>query len=102
MVVRKKTVTIRDIAKVANVSYQTVSLVMNDKPGVSAATRRRIQQVMDELDYRPNKVARTLTTNRSHTLELFVVDVQYGVRLADSTKNMAHIARENGYNLLIS
>ncbi|HEX2906013.1 MAG TPA: LacI family DNA-binding transcriptional regulator [Phototrophicaceae bacterium] len=102
MVERKKTVTIRDIAKVANVSYQTVSLVMNDKPGVSAATRRRIQQVMDELDYHPNKVARMLTTNRSHTLELFVVDVQYGGRLADSTKNMAHIARENGYNLLIS
>ncbi|HEX2907054.1 MAG TPA: LacI family DNA-binding transcriptional regulator [Phototrophicaceae bacterium] len=102
MVDKKKTVTIRDIARMANVSYQTVSLVINDKPGVSDPTRQRVQQVMQELDYHPNKVARMLTTNRSHTLELFVVDVQYGGRLADSTKNMAHVAKEAGYSLLIS
>jgi DNA-binding LacI/PurR family transcriptional regulator len=43
-----------------------------------------------------------LMTNRSNTLELIVVDVHYGGRLADSTKNMAHMAKETGYSLLVS
>lgn len=102
MTVKKKNTTIRDIAKEAKVSYQTVSLVINDKPGVSEATRQRILQLMEELDYRPNKAAQMLTTNRSNTLELIIVDVNYGGRLADSTKSMAHKAKQEGYSLLFS
>jgi DNA-binding LacI/PurR family transcriptional regulator len=99
---KKKTTTIRDIAKLANVSYQTVSLVINDKPGVSDKTRKHILRLMEELDYRPNRAAQMLTTRRSNTLELIVVDVTYGGRLADSTKNMVMTARDAGYGLLIS
>ena len=102
MTTKKKTTTIRDIARRADVSYQTVSLVINNKPGVSEKTRKRILRLMDELDYRPNRAAQMLTTNRSNTLELIVVDVFYGGRLADSTKNMAHTAKEAGYSLLVS
>lgn len=102
MTTKKKTITIRDIAKLANVSYQTVSLVINGKPGVSEKTRKQILRLMDEMDYRPNRAAQMLTTNRSNTLELIIVDVIYGGRLADSTKNMAHTAREAGYSLLVS
>ncbi len=102
MGVRRKTITIRDIARQANVSYQTVSLVINNKPGVSDDTRKRILRLMHDLDYRPNRAAQMLTTNRSRTLELIVVDVQYGGRLADSTKNMVHIAKQSGYSLLVS
>lgn len=99
---KKKAITIRDIADKANVSYQTVSLVINNKPGVSETTRKRIIRLMDELDYRPNRAAQMLMTNRSNTLELIVVDVHYGGRLADSTKNMAHMAKEADYSLLVS
>lgn len=102
MTIRKKHTTIRDIAKLADVSYQTVSLVINGKPGVSEKTRKRILRLMDELDYRPNRAAQMLSTHRSNTLELFVVDVIYGGRLADSTKNMVRAARASGYSLLIS
>ncbi len=98
----KKHLTIRDIAKLAGVSYQTVSLVINQKPGVSEKTRREILRLMEENDFRPNRAAQMLTTNRSKTLELIVVDVHYGGRLADSTKNMAHTAKNATYNLLIS
>jgi DNA-binding LacI/PurR family transcriptional regulator len=98
----KKTLTIRDIAKLAGVSYQTVSLVINEKPGVSDKTRRHILRLMDELDYRPNRAAQMLTTSRSKTLELIIVDVMYGGYLAHSTKNMAHAASEAGYSLLVS
>ncbi len=98
----KKPPTIRDIAKLAGVSYQTVSLVINEKPGVSERTRKKILRLMEELDFRPNRAAQMLTTNRSKTLELIVVDVNYGGRLADSTKNMAHTAKEAGYSFLVS
>ncbi len=102
MATNKKQPTIRDIAKLAGVSYQTVSLVINGKPGVSEKTRREITRLMEEHDFRPNRAAQMLSTNRSNTLEVIVVDVDYGGRLADSTKNMARAAKEAGYSLLIS
>lgn len=99
---RRNHVTLRDIARAAEVSYQTVSLVVNDKPGVSQETRKRVRKLIDELDYRPNHVARMLSTNRSRMLELFLVDAHYGGRLADTVKNMANAAKRHGYSLLVS
>ena len=102
MTQKKKAITIRDIAQKANVSYQTVSLVINNKPGVSDNTRKRIMRLMHELDYQPNRAAQMLSTNRSNTIELIIVDVNHPGHLASSTKNMAHTAKETGYSLLIS
>jgi LacI family transcriptional regulator len=102
MATSKKTLTIRDIAKLADVSYQTVSLVINDKPGVSDKTRRRIQRLMRDLEFHPNKAAQMLSTNRSNTVELIMVAVAYPGRMANSTKTMATRAKERGYSLLIS
>lgn len=99
---RRHHVTLRDIARAAEVSYQTVSLVVNGKPGVSNETRKRVQKLIEELDYRPNRIARMLSTNRSRMLELFLVDVTYGGRLADTVKNMANAAKRHDYSLLIS
>ena len=76
MTQRRQTTTIRDIAEKANVSYQTVSLVINNKRGVSEATRKRILSLMEDMGYHPNRVAQMLTTNRSHTLEAIVVGVR--------------------------
>lgn len=99
---RRPHVTLRDIARAAEVSYQTVSLVVNDKPGVSQETRKRVRKIIEELDYRPHPVARMLSTNRSRMLELFLVDVHYGGRLADTVKNMANAAKRHDYSLLVS
>ncbi len=102
MAEKKKSITIRDIAQKANVSYQTVSLVINNKPGVSENTRKRILHLMDELDYQPNRAAQMLTTNRSNTIELIIVDVNHPGHLASTTKKMAHAAKNSGYSLLVS
>jgi DNA-binding LacI/PurR family transcriptional regulator len=99
---KNQTVTIRDIAKLANVSYQAVSLVINDRPGVSDETRKRIKQLIRDLDYRPNKAAQMLNTSHSKMLELVLVDIQYAGRLADSIQNMANTAKKYGYSLLVS
>jgi transcriptional regulator with XRE-family HTH domain len=45
--------TLFDVAKMVGVSIQTVSAVINDKPGISAATRDRVRQAANELDYEP-------------------------------------------------
>ena len=57
-----------DVARIAGVSHQTVSRVLNDHPNVRAATRDRVLAAIRELDYRPNAAARSLVTRRTRTL----------------------------------
>ena len=57
-----------DVARLAGVSHQTVSRVINAHPSVREDTRRRVQAAIDELGYRRNVAARTLVTRRSNTI----------------------------------
>ncbi|MGW5662543.1 LacI family DNA-binding transcriptional regulator [Streptomyces sp. NPDC003758] len=57
-----------DVARIAGVSHQTVSRVLNDHPNVRPATRERVLAAVRELGYRPNAAARTLATRRTRTL----------------------------------
>lgn len=61
----KKT-TIRDVAQAAGVSISTVHQALNDKPGVSGATREHIRRIADNLGYRPNKMASGLKRRTQH------------------------------------
>jgi DNA-binding LacI/PurR family transcriptional regulator len=58
----------RDVAKLAGVSHQTVSRVINEHPNVRAETRERVLAAMRSLNYRRNLAARTLATRESRTL----------------------------------
>lgn len=102
MVIKKKKITIRDVAQQAGVSYQTVSRVLNDSESVAEDTRKRILQAMKDLDFVPNKIAQMLTTNQSYTLELIAVDMLHGGRFASSIKSMAVTAKQAGYDLLVT
>jgi len=68
-------ITIADIAREAGVSTMTVSRVINDKGEISPQTRERVQRTIDRLGYRPSGIARSLSTNRTHTLGLVVPDI---------------------------
>jgi DNA-binding LacI/PurR family transcriptional regulator len=63
-------VTISDIARHAGVSKGAVSYALNNRPGVSDDTRRRIQQIADELGWHPNSAARALSVARAHACGL--------------------------------
>jgi DNA-binding LacI/PurR family transcriptional regulator len=63
-----------DVARLAGVSHQTVSRVLNDHANVRPQTRERVLEAMRELDYQPNSAARTLVTRRSNTLGIVTVD----------------------------
>jgi DNA-binding LacI/PurR family transcriptional regulator len=60
--------TIRDVAKHANVGVGTVSRVLNNNPAVSDETRQKVLAAIEELDYRPNPIARQLSTGRTLTI----------------------------------
>lgn len=94
-------VTIKDIAKMADVSIATVSRVINNKNGgVSDETRERILQIMKELRYSPNRIARGLVTKKTNILGLILPDITnpffpYLVRGVEDT------ASQYGYNIIL-
>lgn len=61
-------VTIKDIARVANVSYSTVSKALNDSPLVKENTKKKILQIARELGYHPNIAAKSLVSKKSDTI----------------------------------
>ncbi len=87
---------IRDVARRAGVSHQTVSRVLNGHPSLRAATRDRVLAAMDELSFRPNRAARALVTSRSTTIGVLVSKgFEYGP--AASLQAIDSAAREAGY-----
>ena len=97
---RKKSITIKEIARAAGVSAQTVSRVLNDRPDVSAETRSNIQRIMTETGYSPNILARSLIQGRSHTIGV----VGYGLSYYGPSRILTGIERqanELGYSLLL-
>ncbi len=67
--------TIRDVARTAGVSRQTVSRVLNDKPEIAPETRQRVLEVIERLGYRPNANARSLTGKRTQAIALALPDI---------------------------
>jgi len=71
----KKQVTLKEVAAHANVSVMTVSNVVRGWPYVSDETRRKVQESIEAMDYRPSAVARTLVTGRSCTVGVVLPDI---------------------------
>ena len=71
-------VTIRDVAREANVSIATVSRVLNQSGPVRAATRERVEAVAARLRYAPSSAARSLITRKTKTLGVLLKLVSHG------------------------
>ncbi|WP_448233583.1 LacI family DNA-binding transcriptional regulator [Microbacterium lacticum] len=93
---RTRTASIRDVARAADVSYQTVSRVLNGHPSIRPATKQRVLDAMADLRYRPNQAARALVTSRSRTLGVVLGSRgEYGP--TSSLAALEDAARERGY-----
>lgn len=68
-------VTIKDIAKEAEVSIATVSRVLNNKPDVGDNTRAKILKIIEKMNYNPNSIARGLVMQKTHTIGLVIPDI---------------------------
>jgi LacI family transcriptional regulator len=92
--------TIRDVAAKAQVSNQTVSRVINNRPDVAEETRQRIWQVIEALNYRPNALARSLIQQRSLTLGVITAGLQF-LGPSQTLNGIIRQAEEMGYSLLL-
>lgn len=92
--------TMHDVAKLAGVSFKTVSNVINHHPHVSDATRSRVQAAIDQLGYQPNLSARSLRSGRSNVIGLAVPELSlaYFAQLADE---VIQAAEKRGQVVLI-
>ncbi|MBN1874191.1 MAG: LacI family DNA-binding transcriptional regulator [Anaerolineae bacterium] len=95
--VQTKRPTLRDVANLAGVSYQTVSRVVNEHPHVANPTREKVLSAIRELDYHPNRAAQVLMTGRSYTLQLILFD-----NLWDPIMSMLHWSRVWGYTMAVA
>ncbi len=93
-------VTIKDVARAAGVSAQTVSRVINDRPDVAEDTRQRVQQIIDELGYRPSALARSLIQQRSLTLGVVTAGLRY-IGPSRTLNGITQRAEELGYSLML-
>lgn len=92
--------TIRDVARRADTSTQTVSRVANGSPHVASQTRERVLAAMKELDYEANHLARALVTRSTHMIGIVAYDMAnpYFGQLVRSIEDAAF---SRGYNVLI-
>jgi DNA-binding LacI/PurR family transcriptional regulator len=98
---RARSASIWDVARVAGVSQQTVSRVINGKGRVSEATRARVLQIIEEMGYRPNKLARMLAGGPVRSVTVLTSDTAlYGA--AATLRGMEEAARTAGFSVGIS
>ena len=92
---------IRDVAAVAGVSYQTVSRVLNDSPRVRPETRRQVLAAMQQLGYRPNRAARALGLGRARAVTVVTSNTTlYGY--AATLQGIEEAARASAFSVGIS
>ena len=93
--------TIKDVAKMADVSISTVSRVINDSKPVSPEARRRVLKAIEVLDYKPNEVARSLVTKKSNLIGVIVNDIG-STYLSSILRGVEEIGRMYKYDILLS
>ncbi|WP_124728047.1 catabolite control protein A [Staphylospora marina] len=100
MMKKKDTVTIYDVAREAGVSMATVSRVVNGNPNVKPATRKKVLDVIRELGYRPNAVARGLASKKTTTVGVVIPDIS-NMFYAELARGIEDIASMYHYNIIL-
>lgn len=91
------TVRLRDVARRAGVSHQTVSRVINNLPNIREETRQRVLRAIDELHYRPNPVARALARGRTLRMGMLIESSSHYGPMA-MLRGLESAARQAGYS----
>ena len=92
--------TIKDIARRAGLSIATVSRVINGNYPVSEESRKKVLLAIQELNYKPNAVARSLKTESTHTIGILVSDIAnpFFMQIAKAVEN---VVSKNHYNIIV-
>lgn len=93
-------VTIKDVAKKADVSYATVSRALNGKYGVNEKTRAKILAVAQAMGYTPNAIARGLVKNQTYTIGLIIPDITNPF-YPEVARGVEDQAKASGYSVFL-
>ncbi len=93
-------VTLKDIAKVANVSYSTVSRALSGSREISEATRQRILGICQDMGYTTDYVARSMVTGTTNTIGLILANVNNPF-MSELANYVEQYAREAGFNIML-
>ena len=100
----RKRYTIKDIAEQSGVSLSTVSLVLNNNPRISQATRDRVLKTIERLGYQPNRMARALAWRHSRTLAVMVPQLRHAfadVYFGEIVSGICDRAAKLGYKIML-
>jgi LacI family transcriptional regulator len=100
MPIRKRAVTIQDVAKAAGVSVSTVSRVLNGKVDVASETQDRILAIIEELGYTSNLAARSMRSRKKNLFGLVVPDIGYPYSI-EIMKGINRAIAESTFDLLV-
>lgn len=92
--------TIKDVAREAGLTVGTVSRVLNNRGYISEATRNRVHEVMKELNYQPNEVARSLSKSKTNTIGVIVPHIVHPY-FAKLISNLEKAASDRGFKILL-
>ncbi|MHB1483468.1 MAG: LacI family DNA-binding transcriptional regulator [Saccharofermentanales bacterium] len=97
--------TIKEVAKLANVSMTAVSFVLNDKKGVSPATREKVMKIIEQFDYTPNPNSRRLIFNKTNNIVVLfkrnISPLEHYFH-AEINNVILHECEIRGYNLIFA
>lgn len=96
-------VTIKDIARIANVSHTTVSRALNNSPFINEETKSRIEDIAKQLNYVPNYSAKSLVLDKSYNIGLFFSTISQGTSptfFYETIKGISNVVKEK-YNLVV-
>jgi len=94
------TATIKDIAQAACVSRATVSRVLNNSGYVKEETKQKILKIMDELDYIPSDIAKSLSTSKTNTIGVIVPEISNPF-FGELIKGISEIATQHDLNIIL-
>jgi LacI family transcriptional regulator len=97
----KKKVTLHDIAKVLNLSTVSVSKALRNHPDISDATKKKVSEVAVSMGYRPNLIARSLTSSKSKTLGVVVPKIAHNF-FAHILAGVQEYAVSRGYSIVLT
>ncbi len=96
----EKRITIKDLARMANVTAATVSMVLNGKTNISEATRRKVLALAQEHHYVPNIAARGLVKSRTHAIGIIMPDLVEPFNAA-ILRAISNSVMPSGYRLVL-
>jgi len=98
---KKKRATLNDIAQKLNLTKVSISKALRDHPDISESTKKKVKSVAEELGYRPNLIARSLTSSRTKTLGVVVPKIAHNF-FAHVVGGIQQVANSQEYEIVLT